>query len=46
MEFFFWCWIWDRRLLCGLSQNSRLYIYLWLIPFFVSLATLPYTVLT
>ena len=42
MEFFIWCWIWDRRLLCGLSHGRALFIYLWLIPMIVSIGVLPY----
>ena len=44
MEFFVWCWIWDRRLLCGL-KHGRAAIYLWLIPFIISCAMLPYALI-
>jgi hypothetical protein len=47
MEFFVWCWIWDRRLLCGLNHaRSNLFIYMWLIPLIISGIVLPYAVLT
>ena len=42
MEFFIWCWIWDKRLICGLNHGRALFIYLWLIPMFVSIGVLPY----
>ena len=42
MEFFVWCWIWDRRLLCGLRRRA-LFIYLWFIPAVISFCVLPYS---
>ena len=45
MEFFVWCWIWDRRLLCGLTHGKALFIYLWIIPCIISIAVLPYALL-
>jgi len=46
MEMFVWCWIYDRRLLCGLNHGKALTIYLWLIPFIISCAVLPYALLS
>ena len=45
MEFFVWCWIWDRRLLCGLNHGKALFIYLWIIPMIISISVLPYAFL-
>lgn len=45
MEFFVWCWIWDRRLLCGLNHGKALFIYLWIIPICISISVLPYAFL-
>ena len=42
MEFFVWCWIWDKRLLCGLNHGRALFIYLWLVPMIISIGVLPY----
>ena len=44
MEFFVWCWIWDRRLLCGL-YGKVLFTYLWIVPIIISTAVLPYALL-
>ena len=41
MEFFAWCWIWDKRLLCGLN-HGKAYIYIWLIPLMISIAVIAY----
>lgn len=41
MEFFAWCWIWDKRLLCGLN-HGKAYIYIWLIPLMISIAVISY----
>ena len=40
MEFFTWCWIWDKRLLCGLQHGKAFFIYLWLIPTIISIGFL------
>ena len=42
MELLLWCWIYDRRMLCGINYCKSLFIYMWLIPFTISLAVLPY----
>jgi len=42
MELFVWCWIWDRRMLCGLRHGTARFIYLWIFPFLVSIISLPY----
>ena len=42
MELFVWCWIWDRRMLCGLRHGTARFIYLWIFPFLVSIIILPY----
>jgi len=42
MEFFVWCWIWDKRVLFGLNHGRTVFVYLWLIPILVSVGLLPY----
>ena len=42
MELLLWFWIYDRRFLFGICHGKALFIYLWLIPFIVSVAVLPY----
>ena len=40
-----WCWVWDRRVMCGLRHGKAFFMYLWIVPFLVSLGTLPYAAL-
>ena len=43
MELFVWVWAWDKRLLCGLSLNSKVFAYIWLMPILVAAITLTLT---
>ena len=43
MELFTWIWVYDKRLLCCVRYNINSFVYLWLVPAVVALATIVLT---
>ena len=43
MELFTWIWVYDKRLLCCVRYNINSFVYLWLVPAIVALATIVLT---
>jgi len=39
MELFFWLWLWDKRVICGLKypMSPKLLSNLWLLPFVINM---------